>query len=341
MFLIFPLCVLLVYIVLAALYESWTLPITVILIVPMTLLSAIAGVWITGGDNNVFTQVSFLVLAGLACKNAILIVEFARQRQDAGEDRRTATVEACKQRLRPIVMTSFAFIFGVLPLVYAQGAGAEMRRSLGIAVFSGMLGVTLFGIFLTPVFYVSTLGRRADPAASGIQRPHRAALRNVIVRARVMVLGSVLPLAACAGQKPYRAPETRPAALVNADPALVVQQAYDARWWRQFEDPVLDQLEAAALQSNFDVQVAVARVRQARAVFDDVSLDRYPTVAVGASIDRREQVIPGFTDERIQTSTSRRVRRILGDRPVRPDQGPPSVRRRRRRRRAATLDDVQ
>ena len=128
----------------------------------------------------------------------------------------------------------------------------------------------------------------------------------MIVRfVRVMVLGSVLLLAACAGQKPYRAPETRPAALVNADPALVVQQAYDARWWRQFEDPVLDQLEAAALQSNFDVQVAVARVRQARAVFDDVSLDRYPTVAVGASIDHREQVIPGFTDERIQTSTYR------------------------------------
>ena len=128
----------------------------------------------------------------------------------------------------------------------------------------------------------------------------------MIVRfARVMVLGSVLPLAACAGQKPYRAPETRPAALVNADPALVVQQPYDARWWRQFEDPVLDQLEAVALQSNLDVQVAVARVRLARAVFDDVSLDRYPTVAVGASIDRREQVIPGFTDERIQTSTYR------------------------------------
>jgi multidrug efflux system outer membrane protein len=121
---------------------------------------------------------------------------------------------------------------------------------------------------------------------------------------RVAVLVSVLPLAGCV-QKPYRAPETRPAALVNADPALFVQQTYDPRWWKQFEDPVLDQLETAALQSNLDVQVAVARVRQARAVFDDVSLDRYPTATVEASADRRQQVIPGFTDVPIQTSTYR------------------------------------
>ena len=149
----FALAVVFVFLVLAAQYESWKLPLAVILVVPMCLLCSIFGVQVAGIEVTVFTQIGFVVLVGLACKNAILIVEFARQRQDTGEHLRAATLEACKQRLRPIVMTSFAFIFGVLPLVYAQGAGAEMRGSLGVAVFSGMVGVTLFGIFLTPVFY--------------------------------------------------------------------------------------------------------------------------------------------------------------------------------------------
>jgi multidrug efflux pump len=151
---VFPLCVLFVFLTLAAQYESWSLPLAIILIVPMCLLFAIAGVWLRGMDNNIFTQIGFVVLVGLACKNAILIVEFAKQKQDAGLNRSDAAVEASRLRLRPILMTSFAFIFGVLPLVLAKGAGAEMRQALGTAVFSGMLGVTLFGIFLTPVFYV-------------------------------------------------------------------------------------------------------------------------------------------------------------------------------------------
>jgi multidrug efflux pump len=158
MIFIFPLCVLLVYGVLAAQYESWSLPLTVILIVPMTLLSAITGVWLTGGDNNVFTQISFLVLAGLACKNAILIVEFARQREAEGAPRMTAIVDACRIRLRPVLMTSVAFIMGVVPLVLASGPGAEVRRAMGVAVFAGMLGVTIFGLVLTPVFYVVIQG---------------------------------------------------------------------------------------------------------------------------------------------------------------------------------------
>src|SRR5258707_8600170 len=151
---IFPLCVLFVFLTLAAQYESWALPLAIMLIVPMCLFSAISGVWLRGMDNNIFTQIGFVVLVGLACKNAILIVEFAKQRQDAGLTRSDAAVEASRLRLRPILMTSFAFIFGVIPLVLASGAGAEMRRALGTAVFSGMLGVTFFGIFLTPVFYV-------------------------------------------------------------------------------------------------------------------------------------------------------------------------------------------
>ena len=154
MVIIFPLCVLLVYVVLAAQYESWTMPLSVILIVPLTLLSALGGVWLTGGDNNVFTQVSFLVLAALACKNAILIVEFAKQREEQGESRVQAILDACRVRLRPVLMTSVAFIMGVVPLVFAHGAGAEIRQAMGVAVFAGMLGVTVFGLALTPVFYV-------------------------------------------------------------------------------------------------------------------------------------------------------------------------------------------
>src|SRR5262249_48918023 len=152
--LVFPLAVLFVFLTLAAQYESWALPLAIILIVPMCLLAAIAGVWLTGLDNNIFTQIGLVVLIGLAAKNAILIVEFAKEREDSGLSRSEAAVEASKMRLRPILMTSFAFILGVVPLVLAKGAGAEMRYGLGVAVFSGMLGVTLFGIFFTPVFYV-------------------------------------------------------------------------------------------------------------------------------------------------------------------------------------------
>jgi multidrug efflux pump len=150
---VFLLAVVLVFLVLAAQYESWSLPLAVILVVPMCLLCSIAGVAKNRMDINIFTQIGFVVLVGLASKNAILIVEFARQQRDQGVELRQATLEACRLRLRPIMMTSLAFILGVVPLVYAAGAGAEMRRTLGTAVFSGMLGVTLFGIFLTPVFF--------------------------------------------------------------------------------------------------------------------------------------------------------------------------------------------
>ena len=150
---VFALAVVFVFLVLAAQYESWALPLAVILVVPMCLLCSVAGVDVSGMDVTIFTQIGFVVLVGLASKNAILIVEFAKQQREAGVPRRQATLEACRLRLRPILMTSFAFILGVVPLVLAQGAGAEMRRTLGLAVFSGMLGVTLFGIFLTPVFF--------------------------------------------------------------------------------------------------------------------------------------------------------------------------------------------
>jgi multidrug efflux pump len=169
---VFPLCVLLVYLVLSALYESWSLPLAIILIVPMCLLSAIGGTWLvnfihglwlalfppsfapTFLDNNIFTKIGLAVLIGLACKNAILIVEFARDLEEQGRGIVDAAIEACRLRLRPILMTSFAFIAGVTPLVFASGAGAEVRYVMGITVVAGMLGVTFFGLFFTPVFYV-------------------------------------------------------------------------------------------------------------------------------------------------------------------------------------------
>ncbi|MFV0799310.1 efflux RND transporter permease subunit [Brucella sp. MAB-22] len=166
---IFPLSVLLAFLILAAQYNSWSLPLAVLLIAPMALLSAIVGVWLTGGDNNIFTQIGFVVLVGLAAKNAILIVEFARAKENEGVDPLNAVLEAARLRLRPILMTSLAFIAGVVPLVIATGAGAEMRHVMGIAVFSGMLGVTLFGLLLTPIFYVVVrkLALRRDKNVAG------------------------------------------------------------------------------------------------------------------------------------------------------------------------------
>ncbi|QDT78000.1 Efflux pump membrane transporter BepE [Gimesia maris] len=151
---IFPLCVLFVFLALSAQYESWILPLAVILIVPLCLLCAVFGIWLREMDNNILVQIGFIVLIGLACKNAILIVEFAKAEEDTGKSPFQAAVDACRLRLRPILMTAFSFILGVIPLVIATGAGSEMRQALGTAVFSGMLGVTLFGLFLTPVFYV-------------------------------------------------------------------------------------------------------------------------------------------------------------------------------------------
>ena len=152
-FFVFPLCILFVFLTHSAEYESFALSSAIILIVPMCLLCAIGGVWLRHLDNNIFTQIGFVVLAGLSAKNAVLIVEFAKQQQEQGKSAFEAAVEAAHLRLRPILMTSFAFILGVLPLVRAEGAGSEMRQALGTAVFFGMLGVTFFGLFLTPVFF--------------------------------------------------------------------------------------------------------------------------------------------------------------------------------------------
>jgi multidrug efflux pump len=180
---IFAFAVGMVFLVLSALYESWKLPLAIILVVPMCLLSAIAGLaWIAHQPIDIFSQIGFVVLVALAAKNAILIVEYAEAKVKEGLSQRDATLEACRLRLRPILMTSFAFIFGVYPLVIATGAGWEMRRSLGIAVLSGMIGVTLFGIFLTPVFYyVLTAFGGKEPSPKQVAKVSHAALEPVAV----------------------------------------------------------------------------------------------------------------------------------------------------------------
>ncbi len=272
MVLIFPLCVLLVYVVLAAQYESWSLPLSVILNVPMTILSAIAGVWVTGGDNNVFTQISFLVLAGLACKNAILIVEFAKHREEQGDDRVTAILEACKVRLRPVLMTSVAFIAGVLPLVFSTGAGSEIRQAMGIAVFAGMLGVTTFGLFLTPLFF-TFIGNL-------VERFKKQELRIPAQVAAMLMIAVLTTWSASAAPS-------------------------QTNWWSQFEDPTLDALETNALRSNNDIRIALARLEQSRAAFSDAALDQYPTATADALLDKRKAVIPGFTNDAKKTTTYR------------------------------------
>jgi HAE1 family hydrophobic/amphiphilic exporter-1 len=175
---IFALSVIFVFLALSAQYESWSLPLAIMLIVPMCLLSAAFGVWLHGREINILTQIGFVVLIALAAKNAILIVEFARQLEEQGRDTVSAAVEACRLRLRPIVMTSLAFTLGVLPLYLATGAGAEMRIALGTAVFWGMIGVTLFGLIFTPVFYIVVRGltgrslvARGTTAADAVPQP--------------------------------------------------------------------------------------------------------------------------------------------------------------------------
>jgi multidrug efflux pump len=281
---VFPLCVLFVFLVLSAQYESWSLPFAVILIVPMCLLSAIAGLWLRGMDNNILTQIGFVVLVGLASKNAILIVEFAKSEEEAGKDRTTAAVEACRLRLRPILMTSFAFILGVLPLVLAEGAGAEMRHSLGTAVFSGMLGVTLFGLFLTPVFYVAV--RRARKSERKATKPLLA--RGTPIAGLMFLVIGASP--GCMVGPSYQEPATKiPADFANLDQVGLSNANTEITWWRTFNDDKLDQLVNRAIDGNHDLRIATARLREARALWSEAQFDRFPTVTSQGTYSRNRQ----------------------------------------------------
>jgi hydrophobe/amphiphile efflux-1 (HAE1) family protein/NodT family efflux transporter outer membrane factor (OMF) lipoprotein len=292
-YVIYPLCLLLVFLVLAAQYESLRLPLAIILIVPMCLLFAIAGVWLSHGDNNIFTQIGLIVLVGLACKNAILIIEFAKAKQDEGASPAEAALEACRLRLRPILMTSIAFIAGVFPLVESTGAGAEMRRAMGTAVFFGMIGVTLFGLFLTPVFYVvlMKLGHRAHKSSSA---PSHPPLGTHIVpgAAAVLLLAAALNVRAAVGPN-YVKPETATPEHFKSEAEYgkwkqgAPQDALPKdRWWELFGDPTLNDLETQASKANFDLKAALARVEQSRATARIARSELFPELSVDPSYQR-------------------------------------------------------
>jgi multidrug efflux pump len=297
---IFPICVLFVFLVLAAQYESWLLPLAIILIVPMCLLSAVAGVWLRGMENNILTQIGLVVLVALACKNAILIVEFAKDQQQEGKDRIAAAIEACRIRLRPILMTSFAFILGVLPLFLATGAGAEMLRALGTSVLSGMVGVTFFGLFLTPVFYVvlrwvvEHRRVKAEPSSHHVT--------TLMAMALVPCLLGLL--SGCVVGPDYQMPQTEmPEAFANQAQEGLSTDGVETLWWRGFQDDQLNRLVVLALAHNHDLRVATARLREARALRSETESDRYPTVTAQGSYTRQrsgEAVVPPVSDRDIE-----------------------------------------
>jgi hydrophobe/amphiphile efflux-1 (HAE1) family protein/NodT family efflux transporter outer membrane factor (OMF) lipoprotein len=290
---VYPLCILLVFLVLAALYESFRLPLAIILIVPMCLLFAITGVWLKGGDDNIFTQIGLIVLVGLACKNAILIVEFAKDKQAEGLPPVQAAIEACRLRLRPILMTSIAFIAGVFPLVVAHGAGAEMRQAMGVAVFSGMIGVTLFGLFLTPVFYVTLmkLGFKHGPAHT----PQAVGAAT----ASIAIIGLLLTAPKASAGLPEVGPDyhqptnSAPAAyksgeLGNWKQGAPLDNVPKGAWWDVFNDATLNRLETQAQQANNELKSAVARVDESRAVAHVARADLLPSL----------NLEPGYSRER-------------------------------------------
>lgn len=305
---VYPLCLLLVFLVLAAQYESFRLPLAIVLIVPMCLLFAIAGVWLQGGDNNVFTQIGLIVLVGLACKNAILIVEFAKHKQDECRSPVEAAIEACRLRLRPILMTSIAFIAGVFPLVNSHGAGAEMRQAMGVAVFSGMIGVTFFGLFLTPVFYVTLMKlawqrkRETTPKTSG---PVLGAAGSTIGTAALALLFTVSSGRAewwTIGPDYKRPTNAIPASYKAAEhggwkEGYPLDHLPKGNWWEIFGDSRLNDLETQAGSANWNLRAAVARVDQARATARVARSEFLPRLNLDPSFDRQRyspNQVPSF-----------------------------------------------
>jgi multidrug efflux pump len=308
---VYPLCLLLVFLVLAAQYESLRLPLAIILIVPLCLLFAITGVWLKGSDNNIFTQIGLIVLVGLACKNAILIVEFAKHKQDEeGLSPVAAALEAARLRLRPILMTSIAFIAGVSPLVVSRGAGAEMRQAMGTAVFAGMIGVTLFGLFLTPVFYVTLmkLGRRktvsegkGSPSptppgdggiatAGGFKNPGLTGAAAAIVL--LLTAGSVTAGPLTIGPDYKHPTNSTPNAYKAADlgewkEGRPLDNVPKGKWWGIFADGTLNDLEARAAGANQDLKAAVARVDQSRAAARITRSEFFPALNFDPSFTRQ------------------------------------------------------
>ncbi len=301
--LVFALGVIFVFLLLAAQYESLVLPLAVILIVPMCLLAAILGVNLMGRDNNILTQIGLVVLIGLAAKNAILIVEFAKHNEDHGQSVLEAARHAAAQRLRPILMTSLAFILGVLPLVISTGPGAEMRQALGIAVFFGMIGVTIFGLLFTPAFYVmvrsleerikawSRRRRKDDPPPAAPASPSWRATSHdpEIPSSRRAALSATL--AACTVGPDFERPATPASAAQGfaegADSRFATAPLPEG-WWRLFEDPALDALVTKALQRNTSVREASANLRRARALIREARARQLPSISAQGSANTNQ-----------------------------------------------------
>src|SRR5215471_18798565 len=285
--LVFGAAALLVFLVLAAQYESWKLPLAVVLIVPMCLLASVTGLLARGMSIDVLAQIGFVVLVGLAAKNAILIVEFARQAQLEGASAGEAAVRAARTRLRPILMTSFAFILGVAPLMVATGAGAEMRQSLGTAVFSGMLGVTAFGLVFTPAFYTFI-------CIFGHNRKERE-LSQAALKATAIILALSLFSGGCAVGPRYAKPTTNLAPFHNLAAASATKPELSAppldSWWTGFDDPMLVTVVQRALDQNLDLAAAFARVRQARAAASAAGAQLLPTADLGATAAAEHQSV--------------------------------------------------
>ena len=308
---VYPLCLLLVFLVLAAQYESFRMPLAIVLIVPLCLLFALAGVYLSQGDNNVFTQIGLIVLVGLACKNAILIVEFAKVKQDEGLSAADAAIAAARLRLRPILMTSIAFIAGVFPLVVSTGAGAEMRRAMGVAVFSGMIGVTFLGLVLTPVFYAFLLRWGAKRAVHAGSKPSPLGAGSVgatpasLLLLALFVSGCIgRPLGPDYARPQLDVPERYAGAWKEGRPMDGVERG---EWWRVFADPELDALQDRAARGNQDLRVALARLAQARAGTREAQSVLYPAADLNASWSRTRNSPNGAIPIPIEHSESTRV----------------------------------
>ena len=286
---VFPLCVLFVFLVHAAEFESWSLPLAIILIAPVCIPFALLGTALRGMENSLVTQIGFVVLIGLAAKNAVLIVEFARQQEEEGADRFDAAMNACRLRLRPILMTSFAFILGVFPLVVAEGPGAEMRRALGTAVFTGMAGVTLFGLFLTPVFYVVLRGisplKKRPASGSDTTETTRGSASLLAIMAVPAALSLATAGCMLAGRD-YVPPESAAPDAFSAVARTDEPYRVDAAWWESFGDGMLTELVETAAASNLDLRIAAARIREARALRLERALDLAPRITAESGYTR-------------------------------------------------------
>src|SRR5262249_22896092 len=284
---VFGAAALFVFLVLVAHYESWKLPIAIVLIVPMCLLASVSGLLARGLPIDILAQIGFIVLVGLAAKNAILIVEFARQKEEDGATAGEAAEHAARTRLRPILMTSFAFILGVAPLAVATGAGGEMRRSLGTAVLFGMIGVTGFGLLFTPAFYtfIRIFGRN---------RKQRE-LRQAALKVTAIIISLSLFVGGCAVGPRYVKPTTNLDPFHNLAAASATKPKLSSppvdSWWTGFEVPMLVTVLQLALDQNLDLAAAFARVRQARAAASAAGAQLLPTADLGATVTAEHQSV--------------------------------------------------